>query len=331
VAVWVLLASFALASALCALLIPLFRRAFLVTPVARSSHLKATPQGGGLVIIPVTVVVALAALAVAVGVRPDAFSWSLIGAMALLMALGAWDDLTPLNPGFRFLVQAGAAAIALAQTPVAWIAAAPPAAPFIFLGLLVGALWFINLTNFMDGIDLMSVSQFAPAFATVYWLLAGLSGPAQWVALLCLACAGALLGFALLNKPQARLFLGDSGSLPLGLLGAISLIVMAGAHGFVVALLPFLYYLADASLTLARRVLAGEKFWRAHREHFYQRATRHGLSTLEVIARVAICNILLCALALLATGRSYGAQGAALAAGAAAVALLMRELVRKRA
>jgi UDP-N-acetylmuramyl pentapeptide phosphotransferase/UDP-N-acetylglucosamine-1-phosphate transferase len=331
VAVWILLASFVLASALCALLVPLFRRVFLVTPVARSSHFKATPQGGGLVVIPVAAAITFAALVGIAGVRPDAFGWSLIGAMTLLMALGAWDDWAPLNVGFRFLVQAGAAAIALAQTPVELIIAAPAAAPFVFLGLLVGALWFINLTNFMDGIDLMSVSQFAPAFATVYWLLAGSSGSAQWVAILCLACASALLGFALLNKPPARLFLGDSGSLPLGLLGAISLVVVAGAHGFAAALLPFLYYLADASLTLARRVLAGEKFWRAHREHFYQQATRLGLSTQQVIARVAICNILLCALALLAAGRSFGAQGAALAAGVAAVALLMRELVRERA
>jgi UDP-N-acetylmuramyl pentapeptide phosphotransferase/UDP-N-acetylglucosamine-1-phosphate transferase len=331
VAVWVLLASFALASALCALLVPLFRRIFLVTPVARSSHLKATPQGGGLVVIPVGSAVAFAAMAGSAGARPDAFVWSLIGAMTLLMALGGWDDWAPLNAGFRFLVQAGAAAIALAHAPIELSWSGPILQPAILAALLVGSLWFINLTNFMDGIDLMSVTQFAPAFATVYWLLAGTPGPAQWLALLCLACAGALLGFALLNKPQARLFLGDSGSLPLGLLGAISLIVVAGAHGFVAALLPFLYYIADASLTLARRVLAGKKFWRAHREHFYQRATQLGLSTFEVIARVAICNILLCAFALLAAGRSFGAQGAALAAGVAAVALLMRELVRKRA
>jgi UDP-N-acetylmuramyl pentapeptide phosphotransferase/UDP-N-acetylglucosamine-1-phosphate transferase len=331
VAFLVPVASFLLAFAFCATLIPVFRRGFLVTPGARSSHLIATPQGGGLVVVPVAVAVAFAALAGGAGVRPDVFAWSLFAAITLLMALGGWDDLAPLNPGFRLLVQAAAAALALAATPIELSGrAAILPAPILFGGLLIGMLWFINLTNFMDGIDLMSVTQFVPAFATVYLILRELAGPAQWVGLLCLASAGALLGFALLNRPRARLFLGDSGSLPLGLLGAIALIVVGEADGVVVALLPFLYYLADASLTLARRILAGEKFWQAHREHFYQRATRRGLSNWQVIARVAICNILLCGLALLIAGRSSGAQFAALALGAAAVAALLSDFVRKR-
>ena len=330
-AILVLIASFAAAFALCASLMPFFRRAFLVTPGARSSHVRATPQGGGLVAIPVAVLVACATLAGAAGVRPDAFAYSLIAALLLLMALGGWDDMASLNPGFRLLVQAGAAALALAATPLDFIGQVPVLAPVIVSGcVLIGMLWFINLTNFMDGIDLMSVTQFVPAFATVYLLLRELAGPAQWVGALCLASAGALSGFALLNRPQARLFLGDSGSLPLGLLGAIAVLVVAGAHGLVAAALPFLYYLADASLTLARRILAGEKFWQAHRDHFYQRATRLGLSTWRVIARVAICNILLCALALLIAGRSPGLQIAALASGVAVVAFLMSDLVRKR-
>jgi UDP-N-acetylmuramyl pentapeptide phosphotransferase/UDP-N-acetylglucosamine-1-phosphate transferase len=330
VAVLVPVAAFVAAFALCALLIPVFRRAFLVTPGARSSHVKATPQGGGLVVIPVAIVAAYVALAGAGGVRPDAFAWGLIAALSVLTALGGWDDLAPLNPAFRLLVQGGAAALALAATPHDFDAKLPHVAPVIVWGcLLIGMLWFINLTNFMDGIDLMSVTQFLPAFATVYLLLHELTGPAQWVGALCLAAAGALAGFALLNKPQARLFLGDSGSLPLGLLGATALIVVAGARGPFVALLPFLYYIGDASLTLALRLFAGEKVWQAHRDHFYQRATRRGLSTWQVIGRVATCNILLCALALLVAGRSCGLQLAALAFGIASVCLLMVNLVGK--
>jgi UDP-N-acetylmuramyl pentapeptide phosphotransferase/UDP-N-acetylglucosamine-1-phosphate transferase len=330
-AILVLIASFSVSFALCWLLIPIFRRVLLAIPDARSSHVQATPQGGGLVVIPIAVLIAFASLVELAGARPDAFAWSLGAAMAILMALGFWDDWAPLNPGFRLLIQAGAAALALAATPLEWTGRYGVFAPItVSACLLIGMLWFINLTNFMDGIDLMSVTQFVPAFATVYWLLAGVTGPAQWVGLTCLAGAGALLGFALLNKPRARLFLGDSGSLPLGLLGVVAILVVGGAHGIAVALLPFLYYLADATLTLARRALAGKKIWHAHREHFYQRAMQRGLSNWQVVARVALCNILLCALALLIAAHSPVAQWGAFALGVVAVAVLMSNLVSKR-
>ena len=330
-AITILIASFVPAAILCASLVPLFRRLFLVVPGARSSHVQATPQGGGLVVVPVAILVAFGALVGAAGVRPDGFAWSLVGALALLAALGAWDDLRPLGAAFRFLAQAAAAALALAATPrdfaaLLWFVPAP----LVAAAALIGTLWLINLTNFMDGIDLMTVSQFVPAFATVYALLAGLDGPPQWVGALCLACAGALAGFALMNRPRARLFLGDSGSLPLGLLAAVALLEVAGARGLAPALLPFLYSIADATLTLLRRLVAGERVWEAHRDHFYQRANRAGLSVWQVIARVAACNVTLCALALLSAGQPAVAQTAALAAGAAAVALLLVELGRRR-
>jgi UDP-N-acetylmuramyl pentapeptide phosphotransferase/UDP-N-acetylglucosamine-1-phosphate transferase len=269
-------------------------------------------------------------VAAGVGAKPEASAWRLVAALALLLALGAWDDLKPLNPAFRLLIQAAAAALALTAAPSGY------AADIAFLPtliascvVLIGMLWFINLTNFMDGVDLMSVSQFVPAFATVYLLLHSAEA-GQWIGLLSLSCAGALLGFAVLNRPQARLFLGDAGSLPLGLLGAIALLAVWGARGAGAALLPFLYYIADATLTLARRILAGEKFWRAHRDHYYQRANRGGLSTWQVIARVATCNILLCAIALAIAGRSAGPQAAGLALGAAAVAVLLLGFATKR-
>jgi UDP-N-acetylmuramyl pentapeptide phosphotransferase/UDP-N-acetylglucosamine-1-phosphate transferase len=326
----VLIAAFAAAAALCALLAPTFRRLFLAVPDARSSHIAATPQGGGLVIVPVALAAAAVAL-LATGGRPDAFAFGLAAAMLALMALGARDDRASLNPLLRLSVQAGAAALALAAAPVAvaaWLAILPP--PLVWAGALIGMLWFINLTNFMDGVDLMSVAEFVPAFATACWLVAPLSGPTAWIGWLCLAMVGALLGFALSNRPPARLFLGDAGSLPLGVLGATAALVVCEAHGPVVALLPFLYYAADATLTLARRVVAGEKIWRAHRDHFYQRAQRNGLSTWQVIGRVATCNVLLCGDALLIAAAPPAAQAAGLALGAAAVALLLGNFAKAR-
>ncbi len=327
----ILIVSFVCAFALCASLIPLFRHMFLVIPGARSSHVKATPQGGGLVVAPVAIIVASAAWFGFAGAKPDAFLFSVIAAAALLVLIGGWDDLASLSPGFRLLAQAAAAGLVLVAAPLdfsGWPAFAPS---FLIYGcLLIGMIWFINLTNFMDGLDLMSVAEFVPSFATAYLLLGGSAGPLPGLALLCLAAAGALLGFALLNRPQAKLFLGDSGSLPLGLLGAAAVLCVGAAHGPAAALIPFLYYIADSTLTLARRILAGQKFWEAHREHFYQRATRLGLSTWQVITRVGLCNLLLCALAFWAADGSPLAEIGALALGGGAVALLMGDLVRNR-
>jgi UDP-N-acetylmuramyl pentapeptide phosphotransferase/UDP-N-acetylglucosamine-1-phosphate transferase len=330
-AILVLLVSFVAAGGLCALLIPVFRRAFLAIPNDRSSHVQATPQGGGLVVAPVALIVATVASRLATGAWPDAFGWSLVAALLILMALGARDDLASLPASVRLLIQAGAAALILACAPHDFggpINILPSVIAVTVM--LIGMVWFINLTNFMDGLDLMSVTQFAPAFITASLLLAGSAAPWQGLGILCLASAGALLGFALLNKPPARLFLGDSGSLPLGALGASAALAIAAAHGPVAALLPFLYYIADATLTLARRGLAGKKVWQAHRDHFYQQATRRGLSVRQVIARVACCNILLCALALLVAGRSPLAQAGALIVSIAAVALMMRDFARDR-
>jgi UDP-N-acetylmuramyl pentapeptide phosphotransferase/UDP-N-acetylglucosamine-1-phosphate transferase len=319
-------AAFAGAALLCNAALPWLRRAFLVTPGARSSHIEATPQGGGLIVAPLAMAIAWAAL-LATGWRPGRFDASLLAALLALVALGCVDDLSGLSARLRFIVQAGAAALvlfALPDAPVPILAWLPPSVAA--LALLIGAVWFVNLTNFMDGIDLLSVAEFVPAFA----LIALLAPDGISVGALCVAFCGTLLGFALLNRPPARLFLGDSGSLPLGLLGAAGALVVAGRHGIIVASLPFLYYCADATLTLARRALAGEKVWQAHKQHFYQRALQRGLGVRQIVARVAACNIALCAVALVIVGRGARAHWTALAFASVLVALLLRDLARQR-
>ena len=112
-----------------------------------------------------------------------------------------------------------------------------------------------------------------------------------------LALLGATLGFAPFNKPVAKLFLGDVGSLPIGLLLGWLLLQLAGAGQPAAALLLPLYYLADASVTLVRRMVAGESFWQAHRSHFYQRACDRGLGVPAIVGRVFLTNLALAGLA----------------------------------
>jgi UDP-N-acetylmuramyl pentapeptide phosphotransferase/UDP-N-acetylglucosamine-1-phosphate transferase len=147
--------------------------------------------------------------------------------------------------------------------------------------------------------------------------------------LIALALLGALVGFAPFNKPVARLFLGVVGSLPIGLLLGWLLLQLAGNGHLAAALLLPLYYLADATLTLLRRVAAREPFWEAHRGHFYQRAVDSGVTVTAVTARVFLVNVGLAALALISVARpGTGIDAATLAVGAGLVAWLLVHFAR---
>jgi UDP-N-acetylmuramyl pentapeptide phosphotransferase/UDP-N-acetylglucosamine-1-phosphate transferase len=135
---------------------------------------------------------------------------------------------------------------------------------------------------------------------------------------------GAMLGFAPFNRPVAKLFLGDVGSLPLGLLLFWLLLRLAADGHLAAALLLPLYYLADATVTLVRRLARGENVLRAHRTHFYQRAIDLGFSVNDVIARVFLVNLLLAGLALRSLSASaITSAGLFMIGGVAVVALLV--------
>jgi len=162
--------------------------------------------------------------------------------------------------------------------------------------LLVAILWFVNLVNFMDGLDWMTVAEVVPVTAGLA-LLGALGALPDYAVTVALALCGAIVGFAPFNRPVAKLFLGDVGSLPIGLLLGWLLLVLAGNGYLAAAVLLPLYYLTDATLTLIRRLLRGEKPWQAHRGHFYQHAVDSGLPVATVVARVFALNVVLVALA----------------------------------
>jgi UDP-N-acetylmuramyl pentapeptide phosphotransferase/UDP-N-acetylglucosamine-1-phosphate transferase len=322
----------ALSAGLIVLLAPLLRRYALARPNARSSHRVPTPQGGGIAVIASTVVVTLGGVALLGQINGPAGAQTLaILSLSILMSvLGGIDDLRPLPVPPRFVLQALAIAAAIAAMPaearlVAWL-------PWWTerLCLLVGLLWFVNLVNFMDGIDWITVAEVVPLTGAVALSgLAGVVAPSSTV--LALALFGAMLGFAPFNKPVARLFLGDVGSVPIGLLLGWLLLQLAQSGEIAAALLLPLYYLADATLTLLRRIAAGEPFWQAHRSHFYQRATDMGFSVPEVVARVFAVNLLLAGLAFLTIAdHDPRVIAAALAGGAGMVGWLLFRFTRKR-
>jgi UDP-N-acetylmuramyl pentapeptide phosphotransferase/UDP-N-acetylglucosamine-1-phosphate transferase len=292
----VLIAAAAIAAGAIVLLFPLLRRYALARPNARSSHRVPTPQGGGIAVL-VAVIAVLAAAGLAL---PQTFADPgplaiVLAATAALAVLGAVDDIRPIAPMPRLVLQAIAVAVVIAALPAA-LRVVPMLPWWLERALLaVGVLWLVNLVNFMDGIDLITVAEVVPvtaALAAFGW--SGALPPDA--ALTALALCGAMLGFAPFNRPVARLFLGDVGSLPVGLLLGWLLILLAENH-FAAALLLPLYYIADATITLLRRLLRGEQVTQPHRSHFYQQAVDAGRPVRQVVASILALNIVLALLA----------------------------------
>ncbi len=305
---------------------PLLRQVAMAKPNARSSHRIPTPQGGGIAVIAATLVVA-ATCAVAMQIAVPALLFVAVIFMALV---GAADDIKSVPVLPRLLLQAAAVCAVVYTLPSD--VRLFPAWPFtVERGLLVLAgLWFVNLVNFMDGLDLMTVAEIVPVTAAMVLLglLGGLTSP---TALVAAALCGAMLGFAPFNRPVATIFLGDVGSLPIGLLAGWCLMQLAGHQHVIAALLLPLYYLTDATLTLARRIAKGEPFWAAHRTHFYQQATDNGFSVPRVVGEVFVLNLVLAGLAIAsALAGSVTIDALTAIAGAAAVTLLLFRFSRRR-
>jgi UDP-N-acetylmuramyl pentapeptide phosphotransferase/UDP-N-acetylglucosamine-1-phosphate transferase len=325
----VLIVAGAISAALIVVLRPLLVRYALARPNARSSHREPTPQGGGIAVV----AAALAALWLGVALSPfDVAASAQLPALtlaALTLALtGAVDDIRGLGAAPRLVLQAIAVGAIVATLPASFSIIPQLPRPLELAILLLGGMWFVNLVNFMDGIDWMTVAEVVPVAAGV--ALLGLIGAAPAPAVLvALALLGGMIGFAPFNRPVARLFLGDVGSLPIGLMLGWILLLLAGRGHLVAALLLPLYYLADASITLGRRLLRRERVWEAHRTHFYQRATERGFSVSEVVVRVFVLNVALAALALVsAIEPDARVDLATLALGGALVAWLLGTLAR---
>ena len=312
---------------------PWLIRYAMARPNARSSHTTPTPQGGGIAIVTSWIVVAGVGM-----VATDAWSNQIALSIAavfmatiLIAVLGAVDDIKPMGVVPRLLFQVIAVASVIAVLPSNF--QMTPFLPWwLERALLVLAgVWFVNLVNFMDGLDWMTVAEMVPVAGGL--VLLGALGVLPAYAVICaLALLGTLIGFAPFNRPVARLFLGDVGSLPLGLIVGWLLALLANKGHLAAALLLPLYYLMDATITLLRRLSKGERVWQAHRSHFYQRATDNGLTVKQVVAHVFCVNILLVALALICVRfNTPTAEIAALATGVAIVGWLLARFSRRRA
>jgi UDP-N-acetylmuramyl pentapeptide phosphotransferase/UDP-N-acetylglucosamine-1-phosphate transferase len=258
---------------------------------------------------------------------------SLVPVLATAVALtilGALDDAHALPVSWRLIGQTLAALVMALSLPSGF-QVFPDLLPLVVERALIvlGTVWFVNAVNFLDGLDWMTVAQVVPMTLGIAALQA-LGAVPDTVGLLALALLGAVLGFAVFNKHPAKVFLGDAGSLPIGFSLAFMLIFVAKAH-LAAALLLSLYTLADATLTLFRRIIDGEPILSAHRTHFYQRAVEQGLRVPQVTARVFVLGLLLAGLAVATVlARSFLVDFLCLGLGALATGGALSALARGR-
>jgi UDP-N-acetylmuramyl pentapeptide phosphotransferase/UDP-N-acetylglucosamine-1-phosphate transferase len=308
---------------------PWLLRHALAKPNARSSHRIPTPQGAGIAVIGATLAVAGAIVAC-----PDTVNLNVpvaIFVAALFMAIvGFADDVKSIAVLPRLILQAVAigAILFTASNDLRIVPACPL---WIERGLLLLAgLWFVNLANFMDGLDWMTVAEVVPITGAMVLLGSFGEIPAS-ATIIAAALCGAMVGFAPFNRPVAKVFLGDVGSLPIGLLLGWCLLQLAWHQQIAAALLLPLYYLSDATVTLLRRLVRGEPFWASHRSHFYQRATDNGFTVLRVVSEVFALNVGLAVLAIGSTMTQSSATNILFAAiGSVAVAFLLGRFSRQR-
>jgi UDP-N-acetylmuramyl pentapeptide phosphotransferase/UDP-N-acetylglucosamine-1-phosphate transferase len=308
---------------------PLLLRHALARPNARSSHRIPTPQGAGIAVIAATLVVAGAIIACA-GTTDLKVPAAIFAASLFIAIVGFTDDVKSIDVLPRLLLQAAAVA-AIIFTSSGDLRIVPACPLWIERGLLLLAgLWFVNLVNFMDGLDLMTVAEVVPITAAMVTLGTSADFPAS-ATLVAAALCGAMLGFAPFNRPVAKIFLGDVGSLPIGLILGWCLLQLALDGHFAAALLLPMYYLFDATATLLRRMARREPFWAAHRSHFYQRATDNGFSVWRVVREVFALNVVLAALAIGSVVAPSAAVGILLlVVGSIATASLMYRFSQRR-
>lgn len=304
VAMFLLLVSFLASAILCGVILyilaTLLPKSFLSAGFnARSNHSKAARQIGGLALIP-AILFSLLMFGTDLGL-PIELVLCLSFASSLLWIVGALDDRFDISVSVRFGSQFLAAGLVvyglgpdfrlLTDIFPHWLEIT-----FMFITLVAA----INITNFMDGLDWMTCVGIGIPMAALALLaalqLAGLDSGTIGAII-----AGALCGFAIFNRPPASIFLGDSGSLPLGLITGTALLLLAKETHLAVALTLPLYYILDTGTTIVSRATQGENIFKAHSKHAYQIAKRSGWSVTKIVGHIALLNLILiaCATAIL--------------------------------
>lgn len=272
---------------------------------SRTLHVGRIPRGGGAPLL----LAAFCALAV-LGFAID----PVVAAAAFITAAVSFiDDIRSLPTALRFGSHLAAAALISLSLPADALVLQGIAPQWIDRALtIVGLTWMMNLYNFMDGIN-GNAGVETVSISAGYLAVAGLAGHSAVHAPLAVAIGAATLGFLIWNlRTQALVFLGDAGSVPLGLLMGALMIDLAISGSWAPALILPAIFIGDATLTLVCRIARGETFWRPHKAHHYQRAAERLGAHLPVVLMIGLANVCLIGIALIGVEAPW--TGLALAA-----------------
>lgn len=277
-------------------------------PNDRSNHSLPTPRGGGIAIAGIGLA---GFLMVSFWINELSGAWPLIIAAWILGMVSFSDDVKGLPVKIRFFVQILAVAMGLLLLPVqallqieaVWLLV------LIYLFIAFAWIWFINLYNFMDGIDGITGVETISILVGAAIIFAMKDFPAANMALYAMVFAGATAGFLFFNWHPASVFMGDVGSVVLGFFVGWILFQLMLLGDFIPAIILPLYYLMDSGITITKRLIAGENIFQAHSQHYYQQAVRNGLTHSQVSLKILQLNIVLIALAIISSIEPLYAYG----------------------
>ena len=270
-------------------------------PGARRVHLRKTPRGGGLAFVLIFSVL----LPMFEYMIWSSFSSSieLLQIVLPISLVSFWDDVSHVMVTLRLLVHVLCSCLA-----IIWLVHPSTILHYeipMSLDLAIGAfalLTFLNVYNFLDGIDGITVSESMHLSCTILLLCVlryDIIPNVDMIIITATIILGWSVGFIYFNWQPAKIFLGDVGSVSLGFLLGICLLTIASASAklFAACVIAALYYVADGGMTILIRLVKGERIWEPHLQHFFQKAVQGGKSHRFVVRSIVKCNIVLMLLA----------------------------------
>lgn len=273
------------------LIVYLKKKQVVDTPNQRTNHKIPTPRGGGLAIL---ICILICFTTIELQSHTNYYLIYLITAISICAAISLLDDIFNISILVRICFQILTVYLTINSLHGYNTTILPYLSLTIEKTLIaIALLGFVNIYNFMDGIDGLAASQtiYISTIVLIFSIIDPQINPS--ISYICLSIVGSCLGFLIYNWHPAKIFMGDVGSVTLGLICGWLLINLA-IYGYITAaiIIPG-YYLADGITTILKRLIHKKKIWQAHSEHYYQLAIRKGKLHSQVTKKIIYCNLIL--------------------------------------